>query len=73
MDGYRNVSGIPVLGTLLSILTCVVGFGYDVAAILALATLILDTGGVPWFVWATWSDKSFWDDKMKPIDEQAAP
>jgi hypothetical protein len=71
MEGYRHVSGIPGLGTIFAILACAVGFGSDVAAMLALAALVLDTGGLPWFVWATWSDKSFWDDKIQSIDEQA--
>jgi hypothetical protein len=71
MEGYRHVSGIPGFGTIFAILACAVGFGSDVAAMLALAALVLDTGGLPWFVWATWSDKSFWDDKIQSIDEQA--
>ena len=72
MDGFRHASGTPGLGTIFAILACVIGFGSDLSAILALMASIVDTGGLPWFVWATWSDSSFWDSKIKPIDEQAA-
>lgn len=72
MDGFRHASGIPGLGTIFAILACVIGFGSDLSAMLALVALVVDTGGLPWFVWATWSDSSFWDNKIKPIDEQAA-
>lgn len=72
MDGFRHASGIPGLGTIFAILASVIGFGSDLSAMLTLLAMVVDTGGLPWFVWATWSDSSFWDNKIKPIDEQAA-
>ena len=58
---YRNVSGIPLIGTLLVIAGTVVGWSSVVPALLGLVALLLDTGGLPWFIVGTWCDRSFWD------------
>ncbi len=61
MEGYRHVSGVPLVGTLLVVIGLVVGFGSLHCAVLGLVGLVLDTGGLPWFLIATWRDESLWD------------
>jgi hypothetical protein len=58
---YRNVSGVPVVGTLLVIVGTVLGFGSVLYAVLGLVVVAVDTGGSLWFLLSTWSDGSFWD------------
>lgn len=60
-EGYRHVSGYPLLGNLFAISAALVCFGNPLIAGCALATVLLDTGGTPWFVVSTWSDQSLWD------------
>jgi hypothetical protein len=59
--GYRNISGAPVFGTLLVVVCGWAAFGDWRVAIVGLAALVLDTGGAPWFLIATWRDQSLWD------------
>ena len=59
-DGYRFVSGLPMLGTVLQVAGCSVAFGSLTAGLLGLASAMLDMGGLSWFVVATWRDGSFW-------------
>jgi hypothetical protein len=59
--GYRNVSGIPLLGTFLVILAGAFAFGDWRVALIGLLALAIDTGGLPWVLIATWRDTSFWD------------
>lgn len=59
--GYRNISGIPLFGTLLVIVFGWLAFGDWLVATTGLVALALDTGGLPWFLIATWRDESFWD------------
>ena len=59
--GYRNISGFPVIGTLLVIAGIVCAFGNVPAGILAIVAVLLDTGGLPWFLLWTWHDYSLWD------------
>ena len=61
MDGFRHVSGIPMIGTLLVVLGGVFGFGAVGTALLGLACIGFDTGGSVWFLIATWRDGSLWD------------
>ncbi len=61
MDGYRFVSGLPIVGTVLAILGAFFGFGAIGSAIIGIVAFALDTGGAGWFVIATWRDHSFWD------------
>lgn len=58
---YRFVSGIPLIGTLLIIAGTAVGWSAALPGLLGFIALLLDTGGLPWFIVATWSDASFWD------------
>jgi len=62
MEGLRNVSGIPLIGTLLVVLGGISGFGDWRAATIGLIALAIDTGGLPWFLIAAWRDQSFWDE-----------
>jgi hypothetical protein len=61
MDGYRHVSGFPMIGTVLLSLGAVFSFGAIGSALIGLVAFALDTGGSVWFVTATWRDRSFWD------------
>jgi hypothetical protein len=61
MDGYRFVSGIPVVGSILIALGSLFSFGAIGSALIGCASFCLDTGGSGWFVIATWKDRSFWD------------
>ena len=55
------MSGIPLFGSLLVVIACAISFGAIGTAVSAIVTVIMDTGGLPWFLFATWSDSSFWD------------
>lgn len=59
--GMRHVSGLPALGTFLVVAGGVVGFADWRSAAAGLVALALDTGGLPWFLLATWADRSLWD------------
>jgi hypothetical protein len=61
IQGYRHESGLPGIGTLGLVLAVSVGFGSVYTALVALAGLLVDTGGLPWFLIATWRDRSLWD------------
>ena len=61
LDGMRNVSGIPGMGTCLVIAGAVLGFADGWAAVAGLVALALDIGGLPWFLVLTWHDRSMWD------------
>ena len=61
LQGLRNVSGLPLIGTLVVVLGGIVGFGDWLAAALGVLALGLDLSGLPWFLVATWRDQSFWD------------
>lgn len=61
LDGYRHVSGVPAIGTLFVTMSGVGGFGELPTATIGLIALSLDTGGLPWFLIATWRDRQLWD------------
>jgi hypothetical protein len=60
-DGYRHVSGFPLIGTVLVVIGVALGFGDIPTAVLGLVVMSVDTGGSAWFLIATWRDASFWD------------
>ena len=60
LDGFKYISGFPALGTVLVVVGSLLGFGSLACAVLGLLALVLDKGGIPWFVAATWRDDSFW-------------
>lgn len=61
MECYQFISGLPLLGTLFVAVAGVLGFGELPTALVGLVALVLDTGGLPWFLVATWHDGSLWD------------
>ncbi len=61
-DGYRHVSGVPGVGSLLVVGGVLVSFGSVTVAVLGLITIGLDTGGPLWFLVSSWRDSSFWDE-----------
>lgn len=67
MIGYHHVSGLPLIGEVVTMIASIVAFGEIPTAAIGLVALALDTGGSPWFLIATWKDRSFWDDE-KPTN-----
>ena len=61
MEGYKFISGLPMVGTMLQVFGCVVAFGSDVVGLLALLTILIDIGGLFWVPVITWNDDSLWD------------
>ena len=61
---YHWVSGIPLFG-ILSVVGLVCIPRYTWLSVLAFLFLILDTGGIPWFVISAWKDESLWNSKGK--------
>jgi hypothetical protein len=61
-QGYRHISGFPLIGTLLIVAGAIINFGSVPTAVLGLITIILDTGGAVWFLHCTWRDSSLWDE-----------
>ena len=55
-DGYRFVSGIPLIATVLAVGATLLAFGNDGIAIAGIVVQFLDTGSPLWFVYATWND-----------------
>ena len=66
MKDYRYVSGLPAIGTILAIAAVLIGFGHPLPAFIALAVLLIDSGGLPWFIIWTWRDRSLWDIETQP-------
>ena len=60
-DGYRHVSGFPMIGTVLVSIGATLAFGDIPTALLGLVVMSADTGGSVWFLIATWRDSSLWD------------
>jgi hypothetical protein len=63
MEGYRFISGIPGIGTILVILGLLACFQDLPSAIIGVVITIFDCGGLPWFLVFTWRQKDMWDDK----------
>ena len=61
LHGYRHVSGLPGIATVLVIIGVLLGFGEIDTALLGMAVMLIDTGGSIWFLFSTWRDHSFWD------------
>jgi hypothetical protein len=69
INGMKNISGIPVLGTFFVVASGVLGFADWRVAAVGLVALVLDTGGIPWFLLMTWLDRSLWDtEQSTPLD-----
>jgi|SRR5882724_2526333 len=61
MDGYRFISGIPLIATFSAVVGGILSFGSVLAPVLGLTTIAFDTGGLFGFMIFTWRDSSFWD------------
>lgn len=64
MDDYRFVSGIPLFGTLIAVASAWACQGNPISIVIAFIILLVDTGGLPWFVISTWKDNSLWGNKI---------
>lgn len=62
LAGYTHVSGIPVVGTILTISAVVTGWGHMPVAIVGLVLLLGDVGGTVWFLVIMSRDRTFWTD-----------
>jgi hypothetical protein len=62
MEGYRFISGGPLVGTCLVAFAGVAAFGDWRAAGIGLIALAIDTGGTPWLLLATWRDTGLWEE-----------
>ena len=62
LEGMRNVSGVPGIGTFAVFIGCLIAFGHRQTAAIGLCVLALDVGGLPWFLILTWRDQGFWDE-----------
>ncbi len=58
---YKHASGAPMIGNVLAIAALVAGFGAFSTSLVALVALVIDVGGVPWFVALTWRQQALWD------------
>lgn len=61
MDGYRFISGIPLVGNLLLIGGCVIAFGNNLVGFAGVLSALIDSGGLLWVPFITWKDSSLWD------------
>ena len=59
--GYRLVSGLPLVGTLLLVAGCVTAFGSPLVGCCGLLAALVDPDGLPWIPVHTWKDGSLWD------------
>lgn len=50
-DDYKNISGYPMLGTVLNVIS-IIGFWGTKMALLATVFLFIDTGGFLWFAYS---------------------
>ena len=55
-----RVSPAPLVGTFLVLAAGALAFGDRATAVFAIVAYLLDTGGPPWFIAATWRDRSLW-------------
>ena len=61
LAAIQHASVAPLVGTLLVILGGIFGFGAIGSAMVGLLAVVLDIGGLPWFLVCTWRDSSVWD------------
>lgn len=62
LEGYRYVSGLPLVGTLFQVAGCLIAFGSPTVGFIGGLAGLLDVGGVPWIPVLTWQDRSLWGD-----------
>jgi hypothetical protein len=61
LQGFRQVSGMPLIGSLIVVVGTVLGYGSLLCAVLGWIAVALDTRGSAWLLISTWKDASFWD------------
>lgn len=61
LEGYRKISGISVVGSILAALAVLAAWGQMSVAAVGLALLLADTGGVVWLLAILSRDRSFWE------------
>src|SRR5207249_11785267 len=61
LEGYRYVSGFPVIGTILVTLALLASAGSKPIAAFPPSALAIDTGGLPWFFASTCYDERSWN------------
>jgi hypothetical protein len=66
MEGYRFVSGVPIVGVFFVLAGVLPWFGDVITALAGLAVLFADTGSPPWFLAMTWRDSWLWDVSRLP-------
>ena len=64
-----NVSGFPILGSLLLMVTAIPLFPRLWPCAVVTALLLLDTGGPLWFLFCTWHDDALWKKQKSPNNE----
>jgi hypothetical protein len=62
MEGYRFVSGIPIVGIFFVLTGALLWFGDVVTASVGLLVVLADPGSPPWFLAMTWRDTGLWDE-----------
>jgi len=60
LHGYRNVSGVPIVGSILATLAVLFAWGHIFVAFACLLILLTDTGGAVWLLIVLSRDASFW-------------
>ena len=63
MEGFRFISGFPLIGSLAVMIGVIFSWGHLYSAILGALVSVVDTGGTPAFLIVTWRDRSFWGDR----------
>lgn len=70
LNDYHHASGVPLLGSVIVTVATSIGYGDLRVGIVGIVTLVIDTGGLPWFLIMTWRDRAFWNHGI-PTDEKA--
>ncbi|OHB47557.1 MAG: hypothetical protein A2Y10_12645 [Planctomycetes bacterium GWF2_41_51] len=65
MDGYKYVSGFPLVGTILIAFYSLISFPKPEMSIYLSILLLIDTGGPLWFVICTLRQKELWEGNQK--------
>ena len=60
LEGYKHISGIPLIGSILTAIAVTAAWGKLLVAVASLLLLLVDTGSVVWLLAAIGRDRSFW-------------
>lgn len=63
LEGYRNVSVFPIVGSILATIAVLFAWGHIFVTSACLLILLADTGGVVWILVALSRDASFWSEQ----------